>query len=70
MSRDVVAEGDEIVLEDSAASVAEKRTDPWVRGWVLDGVVKASDEESDNAAATMAEAAGKMRFVMVIKNRM
>jgi len=28
MSRDVVAEGDEIVLEDSAASVAEKRTDP------------------------------------------
>ncbi len=36
----------------------------------MDGVVKAADEESDNAAATMAEAAGKMRFVMVIKNRM
>jgi len=73
MSR--VVAGDEMGLEDSAASVVvEKRADwaalswtilamPWTRGWL--DAVKADAVESDSAVATVAAAAKRCVFMIV-----
>jgi hypothetical protein len=71
MSRDEVAEGDEIMAsEDSAVSVVEKRADRAALSFMMLAlpavVMNAVVEESDKAAARVAAAAVRMCFVMML----